>query len=934
MPRASSRLSRRDSAGFAAAGLGALVLVAACLGNSGAIKQTARSAGPSPTSKPNRLQLGNVAAAVASARPDPRRSTMRLRLSGLEIGKPTRAAWRRGGEGLGGVVVSAEFSAEDGGPLLPGAWSRPLPMAELLPPGDGDAYVTISAGESGRAAGRSASKDVAFEVEQWFDGRVIRALRSVEPEGGTLTLFVPGVGSSGAGRELSTVAELAAARAKSLLEQAGTPPNPLPRQFSVISDLGGFGRGYGYGIRVANRQVMQDELAALRQLGVTGLRAAPDFVLREGLPGQTRFRARVLGPVGYPTPDKRREPAVAGCPFDPGIPARAEQIARGALEQARAENSDEAWVLTRDEIGAVTDLAVEGKAHMATCESCRVGFVRWLKDQGVTPAQVGAPGWAQVRPLPIWNNPDRPWLASEGLRRRAYLTRQFLNVASASMFTSIRDAFGRYNGSPRAADSAQPRAVYAYALRGSNFLTNGSSLDVFEFYRHADNAMVWETSNQDARAWSWDGYLMDVQRVLAERLGLAEGIYIKPHRGAPIQRALSAVARGNTLLYWYTYGPDYWKGDAFSSDPDVLRLTQRAAQLLGAAEPWLYGARVANKPRVAIVKPESTLAWANLGDHPQLQVAALENAKWVYTALQHAHVPVDPLDERFLTELDLASYAAIYVNGSHLTRTSAAALARYVKRGGVLVTSGGGLLRDEVDAPLRALEPVFGVRARQPPVLGCAIDTFNSVQLQALSGCAELDRIQASFAGEPLPLVVGSERLDALPESEVLARYQDGSPAMLRHRFGKGQAFLIGTFAGLEYGAPVLRDGFDMRRDFDAARRSYLLAPIPGLLEDPVECSAALVEPTLLKAANGRGFAVTLTNWAYAAVDSQPEATGKVRHVALQAALDVRLVIRHLPPIERVYSVALARELPFQRTGDGIALTLERLDEADVLRLE
>jgi hypothetical protein len=173
-----------------------------------------------------------------------------------------------------------------------------------------------------------------------------------------------------------------------------------------------------------------------------------------------------------------------------------------------------------------------------------------------------------------------------------------------------------------------------------------------------------------------------------------------------------------------------------------------------------------------------------------------------------------------------------------------------------------------------------------------------------------------------------------LADAEVLARFSDGSPAMLRHAFGKGQAFLIGTFAGLEYAAPVLRDGFDMQRDFAAVRRGYLLEPIRALLEDPVECSNPLVEPVLLDAGQGGGFALTLSNFGYAAVDSNPETTGDVHQVRLEVARDVRLVVHHVPAIQRVYSVALDRELEFERTGDGVAITLERLDEGDVLRLE
>ena len=892
-----------------------------------------------PVARPTPSAMPSAAVANPAPAPppsDPAATAIRLRITGLDPAAPALAGWRAGGEGLGGAVHSGNFLSADGaGPLLTGQWSQPLALSAVLQPGTAPlSIVTLTAGDSGRDKRHPPSKNVGFEVEQLFEGRVVRSLQSVEAEGGTLTLVIPKAGASTLVSELSTAAQLAKAREQFLLGEAGALPKELPRQFSIISDLGGFGNGAGYGIRVTSPDVMRTELSSLLQLGVTGLRMAPDFVLREGLRGSGRFRARLLGPIGYPTPDKRFEPKVAGCPFDPGIEARAERSVQSAIAQARAQNSDEAWLLTQDEIGAVTDIAPEGKSHLATCERCRQGFVSWLKTEHRSPAELGATSWADVRPLAIWNNDGQhPWLKSEGLRRRAYLTRIFLNFASASMFTHIRDTLAHYNAEPKPSDDNSPRAIYSYALRGSTFISNGSSLDFFDFYRHADNAIVWETSDRDARSWGWDSYVMDVQRVLGTKLGLAQGIYIKPHRGAAIQRALSAVSRGDTFIYWYTYGPDYFKGDAFSSEKPALLQTQRAAQLLGAAEPWLYGAKPVQAPRVAIVQPETTSAWTLLGTSG-LPLTSLENAKWTYTALQHAHVPVDPLDERFLTELDLADYAAIYVNGSHLTKRAAAALSRYVKNGGTLVTSGGGLLYDEANEPLRALEPVFGVHKREPPPVDCPVDMYRAVRFQSLTKCAELDQLQASFNAQPTPVVVGKERLDPLRDSEVLARYRDGSPAMLRHGFGKGSAYLIGTFAGLDYAAPTLREGFDMRQDFDAARRSYLLEPVRKLLEDPVECSDPLVETVLLRAGQRPGFALTLANWAYAALDTNPETTGNMHTVENEPARDLRLIVHHLPVIHSVYSFALAREVAFERTADGVSLTLERLDEGDVLRLE
>ena len=59
---------------------------------------------------------------------------------------------------------------------------------------------------------------------------------------------------------------------------------------------------------------------------------------------------------------------------------------------------------------------------------------------------------------------------------------------------------------------------------------------------------------------------------------------------------LSVVSRGVRAFEWYTYGPDYSKGDSFSQSPELLERVARAARFLGQAEPWLYGARFAGEP--------------------------------------------------------------------------------------------------------------------------------------------------------------------------------------------------------------------------------------------------------------------------------------------------------------------------------------------------
>ncbi|NDB48476.1 MAG: hypothetical protein EB031_04885 [Proteobacteria bacterium] len=92
------------------------------------------------------------------------------------------------------------------------------------------------------------------------------------------------------------------------------------------------------------------------------------------------------------------------------------------------------------------------------------------------------------------------------------------------------------------------------------------------------------------------------------------GCLVKPHRGAVAQRMLTVVGRGTKALEWYTYGPDYSKGDSFSQSPELLEQVARAARFLGLAEPYLYGAKFLKQPEVAFVSPRSTEIWSRATD--------------------------------------------------------------------------------------------------------------------------------------------------------------------------------------------------------------------------------------------------------------------------------------------------------------------------------
>jgi hypothetical protein len=729
----------------------------------------------------------------------------------------------------------------------------------------------------------------------------------------------------------------------------------------------------------------------------------------EGM-GKEFARVRDTGGIGYPAPPFRadRPDPSAGCPNHPSraqwadeVRAEAERIMK---DQVRPLPVQDYWLLTVDEIGTIFDRTPERKEHMGCCPHCRKAFHEYLKSFGLGPNDFDAAGWDDLRPtygywattytdkkaaeakaaeadeaavdkadvdvakamgkaagapakaapakspakpVPAAAAP-KPNMSEKGWALLTNYSRRFNNDQSARLFTPQKEVFDRENEKKRKAIAAgrldSPEAkqpwVWSYALRGISFLLGGHSLDYFDFYRQADNGFMYETSNRDPRVWQWDSYACDVGRTLHDRMGKAFGVYVKPHRGAPIQRAVTAITRSSDLIYWYTYGPDWVKGDSFSERPNALMAVSRGVRLIGAVEDVTYGAGWKELPQVALVRPrtseffENNLSW--------------ENGKWVHSALTHAHIPADALDEGFLESEDLSRYKVIYVSGSHLRRASAVKLAQWVEKGGVLYTSAFGLARDEADQPLKALQPAVGLKTRPDVEIWSDLKRYGATGLPPLTPAKEPPQTMEVaggelFGGARFAVAAGREALDPAPGTEVLAKFADGKAAATRHAHGKGAVVVIGFYPGVEYAADVMKEGYDMSKDFNAAKRAFVAAPAlkAGVLP-VVDTSAPLVEGVLLKNPKSGKMAVSLMNWAFRARDPQvaeaPPAISPLDpaqgRYALVPANGLRVTVRGVGPVKTVTSAWSGAKAPFEQKGADIVVSLARLEEADVLVVE
>lgn len=888
-------------------------------------------------------RLKQAAAAIAQL-------TMRVRA--VQVAPSAKSFfidWRRGGEGLGGSVVRGRFVLDGRGATdsdaklnAPGAlfeanqWSAWVPVETVC--GRAKAFefpsVTIAYPPEGRKQ-PDPPESIAVEFEFAEAGRKFHGFVETAPRGATVGFAFPaglldrhGAANAEFVQALQGLSGHARARLRHLEEHFPEPMQP-PRRFGVIGHLGGYGQGpggglgkaVGFGVRHNNPEIVADECRTLQQLGINGLVDEKSLHMVE-LAGQAEgFRRIYWGGPGSGTPMAAVSSSTAGepdgCPFDPKLKATMGESIAKALAQHEASGAQEKWALWWDEIG------VAAKAHLNDCPRCREQFREYLKRHDVKPAEVGARDWNVVATYPIWAVEQAGRGVKQTLvpppedpvdRLRYYYTYRFMTFVTGNLF-------------PDAAKQFEQAGIRFYAMQGPTPSWNGSSLDWHEFYDlGANTALVFETSNRDARVWQWESYLSDIMRGISQRHGgLPIGCLVKPHRGAPSQRMLSVVARGASALEWYTYGPDYSKGDSFSQSPDLLEEVARAARFLARAEPHLWNASFDAEPAVGFVYPRSSEIWSRVGP---LGMTSLENAKWVYTALRHAHVPVSVFSEQQLAEGLPPHIKVLYVTGPNLRRDAAAQVAAWVRAGGTLWTDALGLSRDErnepnvvgnelVPAGRRRLDswgtaPEYRATTLEP-LSESEVPTFASLAWTAASSPAAEPTFRAFIARESLS-----------PDgARVLATFADGRPALTERSVGRGRVVAAGLWTGLSYSARIRRPDFDMQTDFSPQLRALISR---ASLDHPaVRCIAtsnAQVEPVALR--NDAGRCVALINWSYVADRKHP------RGERLQEIENLRIEFPAGEPARAVRSFQLDREFPIV---DG-RVTLPKLAEIDVLILQ
>lgn len=317
----------------------------------------------------------------------------------------------------------------------------------------------------------------------------------------------------------------------------------------------------------------------------------------------------------------------------------------------------------------------------------------------------------------------------------------------------------------------------------------------------------------------------------------------------------------------FTFAPVYWKRNAYGDGwkfwcPGGYEVAQELFGLIERAEDFLSPTR--SMAATALLVSERTMwnhyyyGWGS--NARNMYYAQLSS---IYTQLLRSHLLVDVVWADLLKPGGLDQYKVIVApEAASISDAEAAVLSDWVKRGGMLVVTARTSGLDAYGRPRGdyALGHAFGVTLKKPFVAGYRVRLKEYLALKARSLSRAEDHALVRFLPEKEPMAYEGERFGGVYEHDVvearqgtsvLARLDDGTPAITLSRFGKGGCvFTSAQWLGLCPGA----DGF-----WSAAVRWGLkqAGSQPAALLDSAEPE---IEVNLRQTADGSGIALHLCN--------------------------------------------------------------------------
>ena len=399
--------------------------------------------------------------------------------------------------------------------------------------------------------------------------------------------------------------------------------------------------------------------------------------------------------------------------------------------------------------------------------------------------------------------------------------------------------------------------------------------DWFEYAKLHGTTLLWtEDWFSDAEAYQWSIYCTKL-RSAAERRRLDFGGYVVPRTSGDrpdglVQKILSVVGHGGKAIQYFVFGPEYaFPGNCYSEKPERLAKMAEAHAMIGKAEPVLWPGRMP-PPRWPSSRRAAPEMWdamhaAAVPGHRavQIQDAATNHANRdtvdymaemfdLCLALQHANIPTDFIPEDDLTAAGLRPYRVVYLTEPDIPAEGQRAVADWAAAGGTRRNRVGAAANDRYDQPCDVFSKAIGI-AEQPRE---RLLIANVAGLK-IAGKGDGDRGAFTAIGARGKFLDSGPNGDA---AKVLAKFDNGSPAVMSRAVGSGRAVCFAWLPGVSYFRSSSRTQDKLPVGFSASIRNWITLPVElANVEIPVRLDRPLVEsPMLLSSA---GAAITLLNW-------------------------------------------------------------------------
>jgi len=483
------------------------------------------------------------------------------------------------------------------------------------------------------------------------------------------------------------------------------------------------------------------------------------------------------------------------------------------------------------------------------------GYIDYLKTQGLKPSDLRVKSWNDVKIYGSWN-----WRESWKMRPtdrtsvdsciNYYWTLRYWNHATAKVYSILKDEIKKRLPSVKVRVNFGPPWAYGYCsyMRGA---------EIWEFARQNSVDDFWNEDWLNTSGWRNAGiqmvsYLVDLSKSCAKINNADVSAFVMPVSGEDnIQLKLaSVIGKGAKKIDVYRYGPAYASPDNWSQSQDMSAGVAKFTRKLEKAEDILFSGKPRD-PEVAIIWSASEPVWST-------DDASMWNNHLIYLALQHKQIPVDFVDEFMVENGALKNYKVAVLSAQYLRKATKRAIADWVNNGGNLWMDGLPATGDEYGQNCELLLPVIGIKdiTVVDSTINRSLNPQRGIYPAIITGLIYLDNNE-TIAG------VG-RRISFKPinpsKTKIIARWQDGAPAIIQHAYGKGSVFYAGTYLGHSYNNGVERIPGKIEKGYTEKERNIITDFIlKSGVSIPVWCSVGCIQTDLLETQQGAG--IVLSNY-------------------------------------------------------------------------